>query len=178
MVSQRFELINSGYAFWDHKLRLMKKSQCYSYQSPIGQLDIELAGNTVTRLLLDSIAQANKTLNDHHPDIASELDNFFTGNKKTLDTPISLSGTPFQKKVWQALANIPYGKTMTYKQVAEQCGTHPRAIGMACRTNPIPLMIPCHRVVGQKGLVGFMGQTKGHGLSIKEWLLNHEIRHT
>ncbi|MFZ5863804.1 MAG: methylated-DNA--[protein]-cysteine S-methyltransferase [Nitrospirota bacterium] len=86
--------------------------------------------------------------------------------------PIDPQGTPFQRTVWAALLNIPYGQTRTYAQIAAAIGHHgaARAVGMACRSNPIGLVIPCHRVVGADGsLTGYAG-----GLDLKAQLLKHE----
>ena len=83
-------------------------------------------------------------------------------------------GTPFQKKVWQSLENIPVGKTMTYGELARQLNTSARAVGNACRANPIPLVIPCHRVVSKSGMGGYAGSRDGMPMKIKRWLLEHE----
>lgn len=82
-------------------------------------------------------------------------------------------GTVFQQLVWQAIAAIPLGSVATYGQIASQIGSGPRAVANACGANSIPLIIPCHRVVAQNGLGGFM-QGMENGLVIKRWLLAHE----
>lgn len=87
--------------------------------------------------------------------------------------PASANGTLFQQRVWQAIAQIPCGQTRTYGQLAKQIGSGSRAVANACGANPMPLVIPCHRVVAQNGIGGFM-QGKAHGLRIKQWLLQHE----
>ena len=106
--------------------------------------------------------------------VQSQLQAYFTGKLSNFDLPIDLQGTPFQKKVWQALAKIPYGKTLSYSELAKILKTGPRAIGNACRTNPIPVIIPCHRILAKNGLGGYSGKTTGNFLKIKEWLLKHE----
>lgn len=101
-----------------------------------------------------------------------EINEYFSGKRNNFDIPLEPEGTEFQKSVWDVLKKIPYGKTFTYKQVAEAVGNPKacRAVGMANNKNPIPLFIPCHRVIGSNGkLVGF-----GGGLDIKEYLLNLE----
>ncbi|MGN7472324.1 methylated-DNA--[protein]-cysteine S-methyltransferase [Brevibacillus sp. SAFN-007a] len=101
-----------------------------------------------------------------------ELAQYFAGERTAFDVPIVLYGTPFQKAVWKELANIPYGETRSYKEIAIAIGSAKavRAIGGANNRNPIPVIIPCHRVVGANGaLVGY-----GGGLPIKEYLLSHE----
>lgn len=82
-------------------------------------------------------------------------------------------GTPFQQRVWRAIAEIPAGEVRTYGQIAAAIGSGPRAVANACGANNLPLVIPCHRVVGSAGLGGFM-QGKANGLFIKRWLLTHE----
>ncbi len=84
-----------------------------------------------------------------------------------------LSGTPYQKRVWAAIAAIPTGTTATYSQLAEQIQSCPRALANACGANRIPILIPCHRVVAKSGLGGFM-RSHPEGSRIKRWLLNHE----
>lgn len=88
--------------------------------------------------------------------------------------PLALVGTTFQQKVWQAIRRIPPGQTLTYAELAQQVGSGARAVANACGANPIPLFIPCHRVVAANGLGGFMKGRKSDSLSIKRWLLAHE----
>ena len=83
-------------------------------------------------------------------------------------------GTEFQQRVWRALRAIPSGQTRTYGELAASLGTSARAVGNACRRNPIPLIIPCHRVVAAAGTGGYGGETHGEWISIKRWLLHHE----
>jgi len=83
-------------------------------------------------------------------------------------------GTEFQQRVWRALQAIPWGETRTYGEIAAELGTSARAVGNACRRNPIPLVIPCHRVVAAAGTGGYGGETHGEWIKIKRWLLHHE----
>jgi methylated-DNA-[protein]-cysteine S-methyltransferase len=83
-------------------------------------------------------------------------------------------GTPFQQRVWQALRAIPPGQPCSYGTLAARLGSGPRAVAAACRANPIPLLIPCHRVVAAHGPGGYMGATEGEPLRLKNWLLEHE----
>ncbi len=87
--------------------------------------------------------------------------------------PANIGGTAFQQRVWQAISAIPFGQTRTYGQLARSVGSGPRAVANACGANNLPLIIPCHRVVGKNGLGGFM-QSKPNGLQVKHWLLAHE----
>ena len=89
------------------------------------------------------------------------------------DLPLTQQGTAFQQRVWQAIASIPLGEVRTYGELAHEIGSGPRAVANACGANKLPLLVPCHRVVAQHGLGGFM-QGKENGLLIKQWLLKHE----
>ena len=91
-----------------------------------------------------------------------------------LDIPCCYTGTPFQVKVWKALRTIPTGQVLTYGELAERLDTSARAVGNACRKNPIPVVIPCHRVVAASGIGGYAGATHGSLFAIKRWLLQHE----
>src|SRR3990167_7737799 len=88
--------------------------------------------------------------------------------------PLELNGTPHQQKVWQAMLAIPRGQTRSYGELAAELKSCAQAVGQACGANPIPIIIPCHRVVGKAGLGGFARHTSGGPLDIKRWLLAHE----
>lgn len=104
----------------------------------------------------------------------NELEEYFEGKRKEFDLPLKQEGTEFQKKVWNALSKIPYGEKRTYKEIAKMIGNEKasRAVGMANNKNNIPIIIPCHRVVGSNGkLVGYV-----LGLDMKQYLLNLESK--
>ena len=145
------------------------------YHSSVGDIQLEYENGAVTGL---KIADA-----DVHADAPNELtntgfrqlDEYFAGTRKTFGFPYRLKGTPFQKKVWAALCEIPYGETRSYKDIAEDVGSPRafRAVGMANHANPIFIAIPCHRVIGAGGaLVGY-----GGGLEMKKALLELEKAH-
>jgi methylated-DNA-[protein]-cysteine S-methyltransferase len=90
--------------------------------------------------------------------------------------PLRAAGTDHQRRVWQAIAGVPAGKTLSYGELAAAIGSSPRAVGQACAANPLPLVVPCHRVVARDGDGGFMGRRAGFALSVKRWLLAHELR--
>ena len=103
---------------------------------------------------------------------ATQIQEYFAGKRREFDLPLDPKGTDFQLTVWKALQTVPYGETRTYAQIAEAIGKpHAyRAVGMANNKNPIPILIPCHRVVGADGsLTGYAG-----GIDKKLWLLDHE----
>lgn len=106
--------------------------------------------------------------------IVTKLLNYSANPASRFSLPIYLHGTAFQQRVWQALKNIPTGEVCSYGQLARQLNTGARAIGNACRKNPIPIVIPCHRVVGANSMGGYSGQTSGAQLTIKSRLLAHE----
>ncbi len=106
--------------------------------------------------------------------ILQRLKAYFSGREDLCDLPVETSGTPFQQKVWSELRRIPAGEVRTYGELAKQLNTAPRAIGGACRANPCPLLIPCHRVVAANGKGGFGGATSGRWVEIKTMLLSHE----
>lgn len=103
---------------------------------------------------------------------AVQLREYFAGTRRTFDVPLELEGTDFQRRAWLALAEIPYGETRSYGEQARRLGVPraARAIGAANGANPLPIVLPCHRLVGADGsLTGF-----GGGLDVKRWLLEHE----
>ncbi len=105
---------------------------------------------------------------------AQQLREYFAGQRRSFEVPLDLRGTPFQRRVWELLQHIPFGETRTYLDLALALGDVKavRAVGAANGQNPVPIIIPCHRVIGQDGqLVGY-----GGGLWRKEWLLAHEGR--
>lgn len=103
-----------------------------------------------------------------------QLEEYFQGGRTAFDLPLRLEGTPFQRRVWEALLRVPYGRTTTYRDLAAAVGNAraTRAVGGANHRNPVSIIVPCHRVVGSDGgLTGY-----GGGLWRKEWLLGHERR--
>ena len=105
-----------------------------------------------------------------------QLDEYFQGKRTTFSLQFKLTGTPFQLAVWKELQNIPYGQTTSYKEIAQKINKPKayRAVGMANNKNPLPIIIPCHRVIGSNGkLIGYAG-----GLKLKNYLLELEKSHT
>jgi len=145
------------------------------YASPIGLL--RLHANVQALLAMDFVTKGEPSA-DPSPlldEACHQLDDYFAGRRHHFDLPLAPTGTPFQQLVWQALRQIPYGETRSYRDIACQLGMPGamRAVGGANNRNPLPLFIPCHRVIGANGrLVGYAG-----GLAVKEWLLSHEAQH-
>ena len=99
---------------------------------------------------------------------------YFSRSDSAEALPVQPQGTAFQQRVWQRLRRIPPGQVMYYGELAKELGSSPRAVAGACRANPVPILIPCHRVIAANGPGGYMGQTGGEALAIKQWLLQHE----
>lgn len=106
--------------------------------------------------------------------VVEELQAYFRNPREPFTVSLILRGTAFQQRVWTALQTISPGTVLTYGELAQQLGTAARPIGGACRNNPIPILVPCHRVVGRHGLGGYAGEVTGDPLGIKRWLLHHE----
>ncbi len=117
-------------------------------------------------------AGANKEARQHLAAAVRQLRDYFVGRRSTFDLPLDLTGTPYQQRVWRALQHVPFGRTLSYGELATRLGTprSARAVGRACATNPVPVVVPCHRVVGGDGaLHGYDG-----GLWRKQRLLELE----
>jgi methylated-DNA-[protein]-cysteine S-methyltransferase len=124
---------------------------------------------------LDDIDVVDVRLGEHGvlDRAVEQLTEYFAGTRTTFDLPLDPDGTPFQRQAWAALSRIPYGETISYGEQAVLLGdkNKSRAVGAANGKNPIPIVVPCHRVVGSNGhLTGFAG-----GLGVKAWLLAHEL---
>ncbi len=133
-------------------------------------LTISWGNGYVTNIRLKETSCLNDSKLYAHEISIKEVSNFFSKKTSNLLLPFSICITPFMKKVYQETLNIPFSKTISYKELADILKTSPRAIGQAMKKNPIPLIIPCHRVIGKNGqLTGFSS-----GLRIKEKLLNFE----
>jgi len=146
----------------------------YLYDSIFGKILIESNGKAITRI---KAGESYKPRGENKADAltekaAGQLAEYFAGKRKRFDVPLNPLGTDFQCSVWKALMEIPYGETRSYKQIAQAVASPNscRAVGMANNTNPIWIIIPCHRVIGSNGtLTGY-----GGGLEMKQRLLDIE----
>jgi len=147
-------------------------------ETPIGLLTVVAGPAGVQQILFDGEQPPEGAT--HEPaegvleEAAAQLRQYFAGDRTSFDLPVDLRGTPFQQKAWLALATIPFGETISYGEQARRVGrpTAARAIGAANGRNPVPIVLPCHRVIGASGeLTGF-----GGGLDTKQALLEHERR--
>lgn len=137
--------------------------------SPIGRLCLTAAGGTLRALTWGSADREAPDETLLHA--ARQLAAYFDGRLTRFDLPLAPFGTAFRQRVWAAMMDIPFAATATYGELARTVGTAPRAVGGACGANPLPIVVPCHRVVGGGWPGGYSGQG---GLDTKTWLLAHE----
>lgn len=154
----------------------------FSLPSQIGRLLIALEQQKVISLVIDEdqtkTSQINISMTDADIKVKElltlQLEHYFTSAMFFKKIPLTANGTEFQMLVWRELVKIPIGETRTYGDIAKILNSSARAVGNACRNNPIQIIIPCHRVVSAKGMGGYAGEVDGEKLNIKRWLLRHE----
>ncbi len=159
--------------------KTMQQATCYAVmESPIGRLSILADVHGIQEIRFpnntSTLPAEGSASNKFIVQAIDQLNTYFDGNLKKFDLPLSLKGTDFQKDVWGQLQRVGYGATASYKDIASAIGNPKasRAVGMANNKNKIPIVIPCHRIIGSDGsLTGFAG-----GLDVKRWLLAHENR--
>ena len=145
-----------------------------TFESALGLIQLTASTKGLTGLLFDAVPD-EKSNNIDHPILSNalnQLDEYFQGKRKEFSIPLDMNGTEFQMRVWNAVAKIGYGSLATYQDIANSIKNPKgvRAVGLANSKNPIPIIIPCHRIIGSNGkLTGY-----GGGLWRKEWLLRHE----
>ena len=143
-----------------------------SIPSPIGDLTLVASDRGLCAVDWGSTRARRSLDNPVLRAAATQLDEYFAGARRAFDLPVDLRGTPFQNRTWSALAEIPYGTTVSYGEQARRLGVPraARAVGAANGSYPLPIVLPCHRVIGANGaLTGY-----GGGLDVKRWLLAHE----
>lgn len=146
----------------------------YHYSTPVGDLSLLTQGSVLCHIEW-LITSASRQIPQPLPDeLKKQIEHFWLTPNREINLPLLDQGTPFQKKVWQALCHIPIGQTKSYGELAQELQTGARAIANACRKNPFPLIIPCHRVVAKKGIGGYAGAITGRLITLKIDLLQHE----
>lgn len=147
----------------------------FIYRTPMGRVAIETDGYAITRfafgpMQLGGVQRATALTNR----ASSEVLEYLAGKRAIFDVPVRAEGSAFQRAVWAQISAIPYGETRTYAQIAESLGKPGalQAVGQACGRNPVPLFIPCHRVVGSNGKLGGYA----FGPAVKKFLLELEAR--
>lgn len=143
--------------------------------APFGALGIRLAGEALAGLdFLPPDVPLRPCGSTAVKRVAHELDAYYADPRHAWKLTLAPAGSVFRQRVWQALAAIPAGRTRTYGDIASDLASSPRAVGQAVGDNPIPIIIPCHRVLARQGLGGFMHSDDDFPLSVKRWLLRHE----
>lgn len=147
------------------------------HSTPLGDLKIQCSDEHLTAIIFCEEEMVHKE--EDHPllqQCVSQMEEYFSGKRRNFTLPLLQAGTPFQQKVWELLLQIPYGKTLSYLQLANQYGDLKaiRAVASANGKNNLAILIPCHRVIGSnQSLTGYAG-----GLWRKKWLLEHEAKHS
>lgn len=143
------------------------------YQSPIGILEIIATEQHVNSILFVE-KQGKQNKNPVTQKVVQQLNQYFDGKLKQFDLPLGAEGTEFQKNVWKALCSVKYGKTASYRDIANKIANPKavRAVGAANGRNPLTIVVPCHRIIGSDGsLTGY-----AYGVDKKKWLLQHESK--
>lgn len=143
--------------------------------SPIGNLGIYIENDKLVKIdYLSNNSSLKKPTLISAKKIVADLKYYFKTPTHPFTLSLALSGTKFQQQVLKELLNIPVGETRSYGDIAKKLNTSPRAVGNACRRNPIPIVIPCHRVTAKNHIGGYSGDITGKKIAIKNWLLCHE----
>jgi len=143
--------------------------------TPFAVLGVRTSGERLTDIkYLPRSATTLSPLDALAAETCRQIQRYLDDPDYRFDLPLAAAGTPFQRRVWEAIAAIPRGSTLTYRDIARRVASAPRAVGGACGANRLPLVIPCHRVVATGGIGGFMRTRGGAPLEIKRWLLRHE----
>ncbi|OQX95895.1 cysteine methyltransferase [candidate division KSB1 bacterium 4572_119] len=143
------------------------------YESPLGWINIRATEEYITSVRFNDTGYSVETeLTPILSDCLQQLNEYFEHKRKSFDLPLRLTGTPFQKTVWEELMKVPFGTVVSYGEIAKRIGNKNavRAVGTANNKNPVVIIVPCHRIIGANGkLIGY-----GGGVWRKEWLLEHE----
>lgn len=147
--------------------------------SPIGRIELTGDGTAVTRLVIERDGRLPRDDEPEQADAvldaaAAQLDEYFDGRRREFDVPLVLAGTAFQRAIWNELAQLDFGQVASYGELGLATGraTAGRAVGGAVGANPIPILVPCHRVLATNGRI--TGYSGGNGIPTKVWLLDHE----
>jgi len=139
------------------------------------RLGISTTGNALVSIdLLSASGKLQVPTTAMSQEVVYQLQQYFENPQWPFTLPVISAGTDFQRRVWQFMRSIPVGETCRYGDVAQALNSAARAVGGACRRNPVPIIVPCHRIVAANGPGGFNGQRGGAELDFKQWLLHHE----
>jgi methylated-DNA-[protein]-cysteine S-methyltransferase len=157
-------------------LKMTIDSFDYILPSPIGQLGLNISTKGIQRLFyIQSKQDSCIPITGFGATVHRQIMEYFELQRTEFDLPIDIQGSIYQHKVWREVAKISYGESQTYGDIAKAINSGPRAVGNACRHNPVPIIIPCHRVVKKGGIGGYCGSVGGKEIQQKDWLLRHEI---
>lgn len=151
--------------------------KCYNaiIRAPFGKLGLNIQEDAVTNIDFLFASESEVAPCTPLAELAVlQLQHYFADSTLSFSINFKLTGTPFQLTVWALLSQIKVGQVVTYGQLAKRLSTSARAIGGACRCNPLPIIIPCHRVISKADIGGFAGANTGAKIAIKRWLLRHE----
>jgi methylated-DNA-[protein]-cysteine S-methyltransferase len=144
-------------------------------KAPFGVLGIRCTEDALTGIdFLPATEKPQRATSAFAAAVCEQLLRYLQDPGAQFSVPLELDGTPHQQKVWQAMLDIPRGQTRSYGEIAAALKSCAQAVGQACGANPIPVIVPCHRVVGKGGLGGFAHHRSGTHLDTKRWLLAHE----
>lgn len=145
--------------------------EVFCTQNTVSEINLGLDNNPATQTCLNT---PDKSISSFASMVKSQIEAYFLNAFSGFDITIQVAGTAFQQSVWNAISAIKVGETLTYSDIADQLNSSPRAVGNACRANPVPIIVPCHRIVSKSGIGGFDGQREGNNIDVKHWLLEHE----
>jgi methylated-DNA-[protein]-cysteine S-methyltransferase len=155
-------------------MKLPAFDSCASFGSPVGNINLYARGEKIVYLTMGEVPCGESGNSKTIGKAQRQLEDYFIGKSKRLDFAVELHGTPFQEAVWAEIAKLGFGQVATYAEIAEAIGNPQavRAVGGAVGSNPVPLVVGCHRVLGaSKKITGYSG---GDGIPTKKWLLAHE----
>ncbi len=146
-------------------------------ETPVASMRLGIVAQLDKLIAIDLLPSCNQTcrpVSDITKEVVMQLQSYFDDPQWRFSLPIAAQGTDFQQRVWQFMKSIPVGETRRYGDVAKSLKSASRAVGGACRRNPVPIVVPCHRIVAASGIGGYNGCTDGAELNFKRWLLAHE----
>jgi len=141
--------------------------------APFGPVGVYAQGMHIRIMFLESMMPIKDAPNPLAAKVGQHIQDYLNNPQKEFNLPLVYKGTPYQRSVWAAIAAIPMGQTKTYGEIAGDIDSCPRAVAGAWGANPLPIFVPCHRVVAKDDIGGFI-QGKENGIAIKQWLLEHE----
>lgn len=143
--------------------------------SPFGRVGIRIVRERLSEIdFLNARTALKRPQTAAARHVCDELAAYMRDGRHRFRLPLELTGTRFQRRVWRALQRIPSGRVVTYGALAATLSSAPRAVGGACRANPVPIVVPCHRVVARNGIGGFMGRRAGAAVTRKRRMIAHE----